>query len=142
MKIQQNTEIDEETLKNGRLLNATIQGFYEDKQKLDYYKKQTDEANKEIKELMTKLDTDIFYTDKGLQAKITVQKRESFNENALIDKIKLLDVDGIIKTKEYVDMDALEDAIYNGRLNASELTTCKTVKEVVTLKVTKKKGED
>ena len=38
-------------------------------------------------------------------------------------------------------MDELENVIYNGGLDASQLTSCKQVKEIPVLKVTKKKGE-
>ena len=120
-------------------LNFIIQCFYEDKQKLDMYKKSTEEYNSEIKKLMSKLDKDEFETDDGLVAKINIQNRESFIDDKLIEKIKELNVSGIIKTKEYVDIDELEDAIYNGRINASELTNCKTSKEVITLKVSQRK---
>ena len=44
------------------------------------------------------------------------------------------------KTVEVVDMDELENVIYDGLLDASELSNCKQVKEVEVLKVTKKKG--
>lgn len=135
--------MDEEKIlnqnKDERLLNSTIKCFYEDKQKLDMYKKSTEEYNSEIKKLMSKLDKDEFETDDGLVAKINIQNRESFIDDKLIEKIKESKVPGIIKTKEYVDMDALEDAIYNGRFDASTLTTCKTSKKVITLKVSKRK---
>lgn len=126
--------------KDERMLNSSIECFYEDKQLFDKYKKSTEEYNAEIKELMKKLNKDQFETDGGLIAKVSVQKRESFDENKLIAKLKDLKTEGIIKTKEYVDMDELENLIYNGILNASELTNCKEVKTVTTLKVSKKKG--
>ena len=121
------------------LLNSVIESFYEDKKQLDNYKKSTDEYNKEIKKLMSELNKTEFETDKGLVAKITVQNRESFNENKLISKLKELNGTSAIKTKEYVDMDVLEDLIYNGKINASELTSCKVSKQVVTLKVSERK---
>ena len=124
-----------------RILNSTIECFYEDKQLADKYKKSAEEYNKEIKQLMSTINKNEFETDSGLIAKISVQKRESFIEEALLQKIKELKVPGIIKTKEYVDMDLLEDAIYNEKLDASELTTCRKIQEVVTLKVSKKKGK-
>lgn len=129
-------EVNEE-----RILNSTIECFYEDKQLADKYKKSAEEYNKEIKQLMSTINKNEFETDSGLIAKISVQKRESFIEEALLQKIKKLKVPGIIKTKEYVDMDLLEDAIYNEKLDASELTTCRKIQEVVTLKVSKKKGK-
>ena len=123
-----------------RLLNVTIETFFEDKQKLDMYKKATDEGNKEIKELMNKLNRNQFETDSGLIAKMSIQQRESFDEDKLLEKLKELNGFTAIKTKEYVDMDELENLIYNGHLDASQLSNCKIVKEVVTLKVSKKKG--
>lgn len=125
--------------KKERLLNSTIECFYEDKQQLDNYKKSTDEYNKEIKKLMNELNKTEFETDNGLIAKINVQNRESFNEDKLIEKLKELDGTSAIKTKEYVDMDELEDLIYNGQIDASELTPCKVSKEVITLKVSERK---
>lgn len=121
-------------------LKELVRLFYEDKQQLDNYKKSTDEYNKDIKEIMGQLDLTEFESD-DLVAKIGVQTRENFNEDKLIDKLKSLNVSGVIKTKEYVDMDALENAIYNELLDASELTSCKEVKTVTTLKVSKKKGK-
>lgn len=121
-------------------LKELVRLFYEDKQQLDNYKKSTDEYNKNIKELMNELELTEFESN-DLVAKIGTQNRESFNEDKLIDKLKSLNIEGIIKTKEYVDMDALENAIYNELLDASELTSCKEVKTVTTLKVSKKKGK-
>ena len=122
-----------------RLLNSTIECFYQDKQQLDKYKKSTEEYNKEIKELMSKIDRTEFKTDTGITAKLSIQKRESFNEEKLIQKLKELNGNTAIKTKEYVDMDELEDLIYNGHIDAGQLTNCKQVKEVKVLKVTKLK---
>ena len=135
---------DEEILsqsKEERLLNSTIECFYKDKQKLDYYKKETDSANKEIKEMLQKLNKTEFETDNGLVAKITTSKRESFDENRLIEKLKVLNGFTAIKTKEYVDMDELENLIYNGSIDASQLSSCKISKEIVTLKVSERKSK-
>lgn len=119
-------------------LKELIRLFYEDKQQLDNYKKSTDESNTKIKEYMTELNLTEF-KDEDLTAKISIQNRESFNEARLLDKLSVLNVPGVIKTREYVDMDALEDAIYNGLVDASELTSCKDTKTVTTLKVSKSK---
>lgn len=124
-----------------KILNLIIKCFYEDKQKLDIYKKSTEKYNSEIKELMSKLDKDVFETDDGLLAKMSIQQRESFDEDKLIEKLKALNGHTAIKTKEYVDMDELENLIYNGHLDASQLSNCKIVKKVITLKVNKRKGK-
>lgn len=126
---------------NVGLLEEQIQNFYADKQQLDYYKKVTDDRNKSIKNMMQELEKSEFVTSDGIVAKMNVQKRESFIDDKLILKLKELGVTTPIKTIEVVDMDELENVIYNGNLDASELTGCKQIKEVVVLKVSKKKGE-
>lgn len=129
--------LDEQTQKE--LLNSIIECFYKDKQIADKYKKSAEEYNKEIKDIMADIKIDEFETDNGLIAKLTHKQLESFNEEKLLAKIKELNIPGIIKTREYVDMEALENAIYNENIDASELSTCREVKETIALKVTKKK---
>ena len=125
----------------GESLADLIRGFYQDKQVLDNYKKSTDEYNKEIKERMTQLNMNEFVTSEGIVAKIIVQNRDSFIESKLLNKLKELGATKAIKQIEIVDYDVLEDLIYNNELDASELSGCKENKEVITLKVSKKKGE-
>ena len=124
-----------------QFLSEMIEYYFEQKQELDELKKETENANTDIKYLMNRLDKKEFKTDLGVVAKINVQKRESFVDEKLIAKLKELKVTSPIKTVEVVDMDELENVIYNGDLDASKLTDCKQVKEVVVLKVSKKKGE-
>lgn len=119
-------------------LKELIRLFYEDKQQLDKCKKSTEEYNKEIKEGMAELGVNDFVSN-DLIAKINTQYRESFDEDKLLNKLKELGVTTPIKQKEYVDMDELENVIYNNVLDASELSSCKIVKEVVVLKVSKQK---
>ena len=87
----------------------------------------------------------------GYVAKVSISQRESFEEDALIAKLKTLKESGnvtaaqlrkLIKKKEYVDMDELESAIYNNKLDAAELETCQVIKEVVSLRISKSKKED
>ena len=110
------------------------------KHAMDSYKKIVDKDNKEIKMIMLESQLPEFIVG-DIKATCSVSERESFIEEALIEKLKEMNVDGVIKLKEYVDMDALENAIYNGELNAAELASCQTKKEVVTLRVTKIKEE-
>lgn len=130
---------DEQTQKE--LLNSIIECFYKDKQTADKYKKSAEEYNKEIKDIMSDIKIDEFETDSGLIAKLTHKQSESFNEEKLLAKMKELNIPGIIKTREYVDMEALENEIYNENINASELASCREIKETVALKVSKKKGK-
>lgn len=117
-------------------LSKLIPDYQANKTEMDAYKKLVDKDNKEIKLIM--LDSNLSeYIVGDIKASCSVSERESFIEEALIEKLKELNVEGVIKKKEYVDMDALESAIYNGELNAAELVSCQQVKEVVTLRISK-----
>jgi len=122
-------------------LQEKIKYYFDQKTILDTVKKDVDKFNTEIKSEMADLDT--LEVD-NLIAKKTISTRESIDEEKLIPIIKSWNIpnEDIIKTKEYVDMEALENAIYNGLISQEqlvEMSSAKTVKEIVTLKVTKKK---
>ena len=121
-------------------LNDYIEEFYIVKNEADKYKKIADDDNKKIKELMEKANFTEFETSNGLVAKVSIQKRESFNEDKLIAKLKELNICKPIKTIEVIDYEALEDVIYNNELDATKISDCKQIKEVQVLKVNKKKG--
>lgn len=129
---------------NQNKLDELIPNYAMNKMELDSYTKICDKEKAEIKKLM--LDSKIpEYITKGYRATCTTSTRESINEDILLailnssEDAKIL---GIIKTKEYVDYDALEDAIYNERISRElilELDKAKDSKEVITLKVSKLK---
>lgn len=108
-------------------------------------KKVVAEQSGEIKKLMQGNNID----EKSVgswTAKLTVKKSESFDEDKLLGIVKELGfADKLIKTREYVDMDALEEAIYNGEITQDMLVVkiaqAKVVKESVALTIKKKKGE-
>ena len=120
-------------------LQDLITRYYHNKTEADSYKKIAEKDNAAIKELMLEANLPEVITPDGLKATCSISEKESFVEDALIDKIKSLGVTGIIKKKEYVDMEALENAIYHGQLNAAELASCQEKKQVITLRVTKLK---
>lgn len=122
-------------------LNNYIEEFYIVKSEADKYKKLAEENNKKIKELMEQSDLTEFTTENGLIAKITIQNRESFIEPKLIEALKKLELTDVIKTVEVIDYDELENAIYNGLVDAATLSEFKETKQIQTLKVSKKKGE-
>ena len=126
---------------NEVILEELINSFYQDKELLEKYKKSTTKYNEEIKQQLAKADLDEFETSNGLIAKIGTQKRESFNEEKLIQKLKDLNIIAPIKTVEIIDYEELENVIYNNELDATKISDCKQVKEVNTLRVTKKKGK-
>ena len=110
--------------------------YYTQKSEMDSIKKVVDEENTEIKALMRESNLSEFVAG-DIKATCSVSERQDFIEEALIAKLKEMKVPGIVKKKEYVDMDALENAIYNGKIDAAALADCQTKKEVVTLRVSK-----
>lgn len=105
-----------------------------------------DKEKETIKEMMTEQELDN-ESSGGFTVTKIIQKRESFDETKAIEILKNGGVNGVVKTKEYLDMDALENAMYNGEINkdiALQLDSCRSIKEVITLKCnkTKKKKEE
>ena len=122
-------------------LETLIPIYYDNKQNLDFYKKECDAGNAEIKKLMA--EQNIKEAEfLGIVAKYVIQKKESFNEEALLKLLKEKGYTNAIRTKEYVDMDALENALYHDEIDKDtvvEMDKCKEVKEVIQLRVSKKK---
>ncbi len=121
-------------------LSELVPRYYTNNTEMKKYKKLADADNKKIKEVMNLLNL-TEYEVGGITAKISVSKRVDLLEDVLMEKIKVLGVEGIIKTKEYIDMDALEDALYHGRISPATLAQAQVEKEVVTLRVNKKKAK-
>lgn len=123
-------------------LSEAIDSYKESKDKENFLKKENDIKNKEIKDYMSLHDMTSASSDK-YTVTLSVQNKESLNEELAIEIIKenlggaLLN--SVIKTKEYIDEDALEKLVYNGDFDASVLTKAKIVKPITTLRVTKKK---
>lgn len=127
-------------------LDSLIPTYALNKQELDSYKKICDAENAQIKEMMFQMGEDEHEAG-GYVAKRTVVEKESLNEERLLAVIKEHHIEGIIKTREYVDMDALESYLYNNVSTnefAAALAKCKEVKTEVRLTVrrVKKKKED
>lgn len=119
-------------------LSQLLPVYEANKSEMDSYKKLVDKDNKEIKTIMLGAELGEFIVD-DIKASCSVSEREDFIEEALIVKLKEMKIRGIVKKKDYVDMDALENAIYSGKIDAALLADCQTKKEVVTLRVSKVK---
>ena len=132
-------------MENNRL-DALIPQYAANKAELDDYKKICDKENAIIKSIMADMDEPT-YEAGGYKATYSVSERTSMNEEMLLEIAHNYGIPNIIKTKEYIDFDALENAIYKGDIPKEallEMDKAKEVKEVVTLRVTKikKKKEE
>ena len=134
------TKMDKENL------NAFVQGYCEDKKVESTLKKRLAEYNEHIKGILLPAGlTDWEYGNNAIH--ITIKHSETMNEAKVLELLtkechdKCVEL-GIIKTKEYVDAQALEAAIYRGDIPKKTLLkmdACKDIKDTPTLNVVKKK---
>lgn len=128
-------------------LDELVPRYGDEKTEFDRYKKLCDADNAEIKNIMTDLALQ-HYTARDYKVVRSVQERESIDEELLLETIRNIpeiQVNNIIKTKEYVDFEALEAAIYKDKLPKEvllEIDKARVIKSVTTLRISKvkKKG--
>lgn len=123
-----------------KTLDTLIPQYAANKREKDSYEKICAAENAQIKDIMQNYVVQ-HYEAGGYRANYTIQRRETVNEEMLIDILKRNgECEGIIKTKEYIDFDALENAIYHNRIPEdilAQMAEATEVKEIPTLKVTK-----
>lgn len=132
-------------------LSDMVSAYADVKAREKEVKNDVDELNKAIKEAMLEGNLSEAHGG-GYVATLTEQKREDFDEDKLIALFKKnLDTNPelakCIKTKEYIDMEALENLIYNAEIDnniVTEMGKCKVEKVTQVLRIkkdTKKKGD-
>lgn len=127
-------------------LEELIPRYALNKSELDSYTKICKEENEQIKKALVELGEDE-YSAGGYTVKRIVAVKESMNEAKLLEVLRQNGIEAPIKTREYVDMDALEAYLYNNTPSidlARQLEGCRTTTETVQLRLSKtkeKKGE-
>ena len=127
-------------------LEELIPQYAANKNELDNYTKICKEENEQIKVALVELGQDE-YSAGGYTVKRIVAVKETMNEAKLLEVLRQNGIDVAIKTREYVDMDALEAYFYNNTPSADlarQLDSCRTTTETVQLRLSKtkvKKGE-
>ena len=127
-------------------LEELIPQYALNKSELDSYTKICKEENEQIKAALVELGENE-YSAGGYTVKRIVVTKESMNEAKLLEVLKQNGIDVAVKTKEYVDMDALEAYLYNNMPStdlARQLESCRMTTETVQLRLSKtkaKKGE-
>lgn len=128
--------------RDGFDLSKIIDEYKESKDKENTLKKVNNELNENIKSYMHAHDMTSANSEK-YTATLTKTDKESLNEDLAIEIIKenlegaLLNT--VIKTKEYIDEDALEKLVFNGQFDISKLEKAKITKTSYTLRVTRRK---
>lgn len=101
------------------------------KDSINSLKKLSSPLEDQIKQYAVSNNLETIKTDKW-QAKVTITPNQEFNEAKAVDILKAELPEEIysscIKTKEYIDEDALEKLIYNGTINEDLLACCITDK--------------
>ena len=121
--------------------------FNETKTKADKFKKEAETYNAKIKDSFESLEIGKEYISKsnGLKATVSISEISTMDEEKLLEVCKLMGVESVIRTKEYVDMDLLENALYRGEISGDKLLAidkCRKTTVKKTLRVSKCKGED
>jgi hypothetical protein len=124
-------------------LAELIPSYKEDKDNLDIYKKSADDKNTEIKNIFLEHDLSEFIAG-DIKATVSTTTKDILLEDEMIATLKDLKqlrkipatlLKSIIKTREYIDTDALEAALYNGKIDGTKLQGCFDKKETTTLRV-------
>lgn len=128
-----------------KILTLGVGRFGSNKEKENALKKVNTGDSEQIKEALATLGLTSF-TEGGYTVTRSVTIKDEFDEDVLIAHLKTLGIPKeilktIIKKKEYVDYDGLEDAIYADLIDAASLTKCQTSREVITLRVKKQKED-
>ena len=126
---------------NKKQLTQLVNDFGEAKTNADAYKKQAEGFNKQLKEYFANSEVSELASDE-YRVKYSVATTKGFDEEKLLLKLKQLGATDCIKTVEVVDMNNLENAIYNKRIDAAVLADCEKVThtEKINLYKVKKEG--
>ena len=138
--LSQNNESYTETEAQDKL-KYLVKDYLVNKEREKEFKDAASIQNTQIKVIMSELDIKEIETDNG-KVVLSDRKTEDFNEERLIKFLKERGLESdIIKTKEYVDFDALESAIYHDKIsgdNLKDMNSCKDVKVTQVLRINKK----
>lgn len=109
-------------------------------------KKKADGFKERIKTIVKSLGVKTYRLE-DYEITYTEAERVSFKEDKLLIRLKeivankdLKEFEGLIKTKEYVDMDVLENLLYHNKFDEADISSisdCQEIKIIPTLKVKK-----
>lgn len=124
-------------------LSTLIDSYKDSKDNENNFKKLSKDLGDQIKSEFESRKIDKFASDKYV-ATVSITQKESINQDRAIiilkDNLSNDQLDQVIKTKEYIDEDALEKLIYNGEVQADLLATAiEKGKPTTTLRIKDKK---
>ncbi len=118
-------------------LAGLIREYYQLDQTEKTAKKEKKPLNTEIKRIMKQEEIKDILVDKKIKAVYIEKQLQTTDEVKLIQRLKDLGADNCIKKIEVVNEEALEDALYTGKISHAMLEDCFGVKIIPTLTVKK-----
>lgn len=126
---------------NAELKNL-IDSYGESKKEENAIVKRNKERNSQIKQLFLDNDISSFETDSFIATVSETEKQSLNNELALgilKEELGENELTSVVKTKEYIDEDALEKLVFNGQFDISKLEKAVDKKIVSTLRIKPRK---
>lgn len=126
---------------NAELKNL-IDSYGESKNEENTIVKRNKERNAQIKQLFLDNDISSFETDSFIATVSETEKQSLNNELALCilkEELGENELTSVVKTKEYIDEDALEKLVFNGQFDISKLEKAVDKKIVSTLRIKARK---
>lgn len=133
-----------------QILDELIPQYAQNKAEFDSYKKICEKENAQIKAIMATLPDNV-YEAGGYRATYSIQHKDKMDEEVLLslfssvaEFVSVADRYNIVKSKPYIDFDALEKAIYDNALSKEqivELDKANISNDVPVLRLTKIKKE-
>lgn len=126
---------------NAELKNL-VDSYGESKKEENAIVKRNNERNSQIKQLFLDNDISSFETDSFIATVSETEKQSLNNELALCilkEELGENELTSVVKTKEYIDEDALEKLVFNGQFDISKLEKAVDKKIVSTLRIKARK---
>lgn len=126
---------------NAELKNL-IDSYGESKKEENAIVKRNNERNSQIKQLFLDNDISSFETDSFIATVSETEKQSLNNELALgilKEELGENELTSVVKTKEYIDEDALEKLVFNGQFDISKLEKAVDKKIVSALRIKARK---
>ena len=137
--MQEQKETNQQETKNENI-EELVPLYYDANVQAKHFKESADNLGKQIKDYCLK--NNIKKGEYGaLKMSIIVQNRSYLDEEVLLECLLKLPESvqaKVIKTKQYVDPQELEKALFTGVIKPEEVAPAQVNKEVVTLRVSKK----
>lgn len=120
-------------------LKEAVLNYVQNKKMSDVFSGKAKTDNELIKNCLAEIGEDEYTVD-DVRVFLVRSKKQEMDEDALIQKLKDSGLaKGIVRRKEYIDLEALESALYYKRIKAEDISGCFSEKENISLRIGKAK---